>query len=216
MKKSTIPWAVERNALERALESNTIKGLGSVEAENRLREAGENKITHSKKITFWDILWEEVREPLILMLLVIGVLYSIWGDIGDAIMIICVILTVSLVEVWTEYKAKKNIESLKTLAQPMSWVMRDGKPAEIPTRQSAGSMLISSELQISPSSRSTPCPTLIHRNRFASFAEQLKRLLIHTNHRSGGIIWTRVRLPLQRQTRRFVQVECTNTLLDVA
>ena len=81
MKKPTVPWAVERNALEQALESNTIKGLGYIEAENRLREAGENKITHSKKITFLDILWEEVREPLILMLLVIGVLYSIWGEL---------------------------------------------------------------------------------------------------------------------------------------
>ena len=133
MKKLTAPWAMEQNTLEQVLKANSSKGLGSHNAENRLKESGENKITHSRKITFGDILWEEVREPLILMLLLIGVLYSIWGDIGDAVMIICVILTVSLVEVWTEYKAKKNIESLKTLAQPMSWVMRDGKPAEIPT-----------------------------------------------------------------------------------
>ena len=135
MIKLTAPWAMERTELEQKAQSNAIRGLNAKVAESRLKESGENKITHSKKITFWDILWEEVREPLILMLLVIGVLYSIWGDIGDAIMIICVILAVSLVEVYTEYKAKKNIESLKTLAQPTSWVMRDGKSVEVQTSQ---------------------------------------------------------------------------------
>lgn len=129
------PWAMEQKVLEQELQSNASKGITSSEAEKRLEEAGENKITQSRNITFWEILWEEVREPLILMLLVIGILYSIWGDIGDAVMIICVILTVSLVEVYTEYKAKKNIESLKTLAMPTTWVIRDGKPTEIPTSQ---------------------------------------------------------------------------------
>ena len=135
MIKLTAPWAMERAELEQKAQSNAIRGLNAKVAENRLKESGENKITQSKKITFWDILWEEVREPLILMLLIIGVLYSIWGDIGDAIMIICVILAVSLVEVYTEYKAKKNIESLKTLAQPTSWVIRDGKSVEVQTSQ---------------------------------------------------------------------------------
>lgn len=133
MQKTQAPWAMERAALEESLKSTAPTGLSSAEAQRRLAQAGENKITQSRKITFWDILWEEVREPLILMLLVIGVLYSIWGDLGDAVMIICVILAVSLVEVYTEYQAKKNIEAMKTLAQPTSWVLRDGKPAEIAT-----------------------------------------------------------------------------------
>lgn len=135
MKKISTAWATKSDTLVRDLHSDAINGLASSEADKRLKETGENKITQSKSITFWDILWEEVREPLILMLLVIGVLYSIWGDLGDAIMIICVILTVSLVEVYTEYKAKKNIESLKTLSQPTPWVIRDGKPAEIHTSE---------------------------------------------------------------------------------
>lgn len=128
-------WAMEKNTLERELNSDISKGLSSAEARQRLKDVGKNKITQSKPITFWDILWEEIREPLILLLLVIGVLYSIWGDIGDTIMIIFVILTVSLVEVYTEYKAKKSIEALKTLALPTSWVVRDGKTIEIPTSQ---------------------------------------------------------------------------------
>jgi len=133
MKKLIAPWAMEQSALEHALKSDMVKGLSADQAESRVKDAGENKITQSKSITFWDILLEEIREPLILMLLVVGILYSIWGDIGDTIMIICVILTVSMVEVYTEYKAKKSIESMKTLAQPTTWVLRDGKSVEIET-----------------------------------------------------------------------------------
>ena len=133
MKKITSPWSMEQNTIERAMESDITKGLCNAQVERRIKEMGENKITQSKSITFGDILLEEIREPLILMLLVVGVLYSIWGDIGDTIMIICVILTVTLTEVYTEYKAKKSIESMKTLAQPTTWVLRDSKSVEIET-----------------------------------------------------------------------------------
>ncbi len=133
MIKLELPWLMDKKAIEGALDSDMSNGLNLVEAEKRLKESGLNKITQSKTITFWDILLEEIKEPLILMLLVIGVIYSIWGKVGDTITIIFVILTVSMVEVYTEYKAKKSIESLKKLALPTTWVMRDGKPVEIET-----------------------------------------------------------------------------------
>ena len=127
-------WAMKSKNVESTLESDSIKGLSSSKAKERLEKLGENKITQSKTITFWDILIEEIKEPLILLLLIIGILYSIWGEIGDTITIIFVILTVTIVEVYTEYKAKKSIESLKKLSLPTTWVIRDGKPTEIETR----------------------------------------------------------------------------------
>jgi Ca2+-transporting ATPase len=88
-------------------------------------------------------LKEELKEPLIMLLLFIGVIYSVWGKIGDTITIIFVIITVSMVEVYTEYKAKKSIESLRKLALPTTWVLRDSRPAEIGTsRIVPGDMLI--------------------------------------------------------------------------
>lgn len=133
MKRPSTPWAMDKKDLDSMLDSDRVRGLNTVEAEKRLKESGLNKITQSKSITFWDILLEEIKEPLIMLLLVIGVIYSVWGKIGDTITIIFVILTVSMVEVYTEYKAKKSIESLRKLALPTTWVMRDGKPVEIAT-----------------------------------------------------------------------------------
>ncbi|HWQ88631.1 MAG TPA: cation-transporting P-type ATPase [Desulfitobacteriaceae bacterium] len=129
--------------LESILDSDISEGLSAAKAEMRLKECGENKLAKSKALTFWDILKEEVTEPLIILLLFIGVIYSIWGKIGDTITIIFVILTVSLVEVYTEYKAKKSIESLKKLALPTTWVLRDNKPSDIETsRIVPGDLLI--------------------------------------------------------------------------
>lgn len=128
-----MPWSLDTEALPTVLESDPTKGLSSAEAEKRLKENGLNKITHSKNITFWDILIEEIQEPLIILLLIIGVIYSIWGNVGDTITIIFVILAVTFVEVYTEYKAKKSIESLQKMALPTSWVIRDGKATEIET-----------------------------------------------------------------------------------
>lgn len=46
------PWAMEQKVLEQELQSNASKGLTSSEAEKRLKEAGENKITQSRKLPF--------------------------------------------------------------------------------------------------------------------------------------------------------------------
>jgi Ca2+-transporting ATPase len=133
MTKIIAPWAMDKLDVQDNLNSDIIRGLDSAESEKRLEEAGLNRITQSGKITFLDILLDEVKEPLIMLLLIIGVVYSIWGKIGDTVTIIFVILTVSLVEVYTEYRAKKSIESLKKLALPTTWIMREGKSVDIET-----------------------------------------------------------------------------------
>ncbi len=129
MTDSDKPWAMGKETLASALNSDIAKGLSADEADKRLQETGLNKITQGKAITFGDILIEELQEPLIMLLLLIGVMYSIWGKIGDTITIILVILTVSMVEVYTEYKAKKSIEALKNwLCLPPGYYGRGNPP----------------------------------------------------------------------------------------
>lgn len=45
---------------------------------------------------------------VVTLFLIIGIIYSVWGKIGDTITIIFAILTVTMVEVYTGYKAKKE------------------------------------------------------------------------------------------------------------
>jgi Ca2+-transporting ATPase len=72
---------------------------------------------------------------MILLLLAIGVLYGVinQGNLTDSFTIIAIVVVLVLAEVWNEYRAKKSITALRTLASPTTTVLRDGHPTEIPT-----------------------------------------------------------------------------------
>ena len=67
-------------------------GLTSNEASQRRSVEGPNVIISPSDITFWDIPWEELREPMILLLLIVGVLYSLLGEPVGAMTIFAVVL----------------------------------------------------------------------------------------------------------------------------
>ena len=117
------------------LRTNPDRGLSSKEAAKRLEKYGPNMLVKERRVTFLDIFLEEVTEPLILLLIGVGVLYSIWGELRDAVTIIVVISLLVLVEVWNEYRAKRSINALKRLASPTVIVLRDGRLVEVRTTE---------------------------------------------------------------------------------
>jgi len=117
------------------LSTNPADGLSETEAKERLAQVGPNGLTAEKKVSFWEEFFEELREPMVLMLLVTGVLYTIWGQLSDAITIFVIIFTLNTVEVVNEVRSKKAIASLRKLAEPTTSVIRGGKFVEIPIEQ---------------------------------------------------------------------------------
>ena len=117
------------------LGSSITTGLTDQEAKSRLNQFGQNSLAEEKKESFWHEFFEELREPMVLMLLVTGVLYTIWGELSDAITIFVIILTLNTVEVVNEQRSKKAIASLRKLAEPTASVRRGEHIAEIPVDQ---------------------------------------------------------------------------------
>jgi len=72
---------------------------------------------------------------MILLLLFVGVVYSIWGELQDAITIFTIIILLVLSEIFTEYRAKKAVIALNKLVPPTVPVIRDGAYQQIPTEQ---------------------------------------------------------------------------------
>jgi Ca2+-transporting ATPase len=107
------------------------RGLSQEEAKKRLERYGHNEIYRRQKIRFLGIARHEITEPMILLLLFIGVVYSISGEIFDAITIIVVIILLVVVEVNNEYRAKKAIAALSEIAAPRARVIREGEIVEI-------------------------------------------------------------------------------------
>jgi len=112
---------------------NPEKGLSNQEAATRLTKYGKNSLVHEREIRFLGILREEITEPMILLLISVGVLYSILGSLTDALTIIVIIILLVLAEVWNEYRAKRSVSALKQLAPPTASVLRAGQLEEVQT-----------------------------------------------------------------------------------
>jgi Ca2+-transporting ATPase len=108
------------------------KGLTEAEAEEILARTGPNEIFKPTPVNFFAIARHEVTEPMILLLLFVGVVYAILGtEITDAITIFVIIALLVFAEVWNEYRAKKAIVALGEIATPKARVIRDGSVREI-------------------------------------------------------------------------------------
>ena len=112
---------------------NPEAGLTDQEVAQRLATYGMNRLVEETEIRFLAILREEITEPMIILLMVVGVVYSILGSLTDALTIIAVIIVLVLVEVWNEYRAKRSIAALRKLAPPTTLVLRSGKLREVQT-----------------------------------------------------------------------------------
>jgi Ca2+-transporting ATPase len=127
------PHSKTLQELFHSLEIDPEKGLTDQEAVVRLNQYKKNSFVKEKEIRFLDILREEIAEPMILLLIAVGVLYSVLGGLTDALTIIAIIIILVLAEVWNEYRAKRSISALRQLAPPTALVVRNGQSKELQT-----------------------------------------------------------------------------------
>src|SRR3984957_9806072 len=74
---------------------------------------------------------ESVVEPLQLLLVAVGVLSAIFGQLRDAIAIFSVIALVSAIEAISEVRAKRALQALRNLSAPNALVRRAGVAAAV-------------------------------------------------------------------------------------
>src|SRR5208282_5920465 len=84
--------ALPADVISARLGVDPASGLNDDVAHNRFLVFGPNRLTAQKEETVWDIFLKETREPMIVLLLITGVLYGIWGELEDTLTIFFVIL----------------------------------------------------------------------------------------------------------------------------
>ncbi|KAF0980419.1 hypothetical protein FDP41_013633 [Naegleria fowleri] len=96
-------------------------GLSEVQVSHQREKYGENNIftklieKSNSKLSFWKVFINEVQEPMILLLFVVGLLYVIWdSSIWNGLVIFICILLMVIVEVVNEYRSKKGVQQLKS------------------------------------------------------------------------------------------------------
>ncbi len=115
------------------LGSDKIHGLSNAEVESRFRKYGKNEIELEKEPGFFGIFLRELKEPMIFILVIIAVLYSIIGDPRDSVTIVVIVLIVVGIETYNLYKAKVSIDALKDMRMPVVKVVRDGIVKDVKT-----------------------------------------------------------------------------------
>ena len=117
------------------LNSDTVKGLTEGEAFRRLQQNGRNEMKAARKKTKIQLFLEQLKDPLIYILLIAAVVSILLGEVSDAVIIGTVVLVNALVGMLQEGKARKALEALKKLTSPRTIVIRDGIRREIPAAE---------------------------------------------------------------------------------
>ncbi len=115
--------------------SSSTKGLTIAEASKRLVETGPNEIQAAKRVSAWEILLEQFKNILILILLGATAISLFLGHGVESIVIAVIVLFAVLLGFIQEYRAERAIEALRKMAAPTASVLRDGNEIKIPARE---------------------------------------------------------------------------------
>ncbi|GAA2287373.1 HAD-IC family P-type ATPase [Nonomuraea roseoviolacea subsp. roseoviolacea] len=107
-------------------------GLSSAEAAARLERDGPNLLPRKPPIPLWRRVAAQLRDPLIIVLLVAAALTVATGDWTDTAVIMLVIVVNTSVGVVQEVRADRAITALSQLTAPMARVIRNGSQSEVP------------------------------------------------------------------------------------
>lgn len=110
-------------------------GLKQAEAEQRLTEYGPNEIQAAKRISAWEILFEQFKNILILILLGATILSLFLGHGVESIVIAVIVLFAVFLGFIQEYRAERAIEALRRMAAPTASVLRDDAEVKVPARE---------------------------------------------------------------------------------
>lgn len=98
---------------------------------------GFNQPADPKKGAWYTMLLDILKEPMLLLLIAVSVIYVIVGNYSEALFMFGAIIVVSGISFYQDNRSKKALEALEKLNEPLSRVIRNGNVLQIPTREIA-------------------------------------------------------------------------------
>ena len=116
-------------------------GLSNDEASSRLVKTGPNKLEEAEKTPMWKRFFEQMADPMVIMLIVAAVISALTGlvkgepDFADVAIIMFVVIVNSVLGVVQEAKSEEALEALQEMSAAQSKVLRDGKLVHLPSAE---------------------------------------------------------------------------------
>ncbi len=111
------------------------QGLSSAEVAQRQAEYGLNQLTEAPQTTFWEMLWDQLNNFIVILLLIAAVISALLGDWFEAGAIMAIVVLNAALGVIQERRAEEALAALRRLAAPEAQVVRDGRRQVIPARE---------------------------------------------------------------------------------
>jgi P-type Ca2+ transporter type 2C len=108
-------------------------GLSSDEVKKRLAYYGPNQLKEAPRPGFWQMLWEQLNNFVVILLIVASVISALLGDYVEAAAIMAIVVLNSILGIVQERRAEEALAALKKLAAPDAQVMRDGHRVAVPS-----------------------------------------------------------------------------------
>lgn len=112
-----------------------LRGLTNDEVEASRLKYGYNRLEDIRKNTWFDLLIDILKEPMLILLIIISIIYVIVGDYGEAAFMFVAIVAVTAISFYQDNRSKKALEELEKLNEPLSTVIRNSEAVEIPTHE---------------------------------------------------------------------------------
>lgn len=117
------------------IDPSNVAGLSDQEAAGRLRSEGPNELPSVKPRGLFAMVWEVVREPMLLLLIGAGAIYLVLGELKDSAVLLASIFVVLGISLYQQRKTERALEALRDLSSPRALVVRNGKEKRIAGRE---------------------------------------------------------------------------------
>jgi P-type Ca2+ transporter type 2C len=107
-------------------------GLSAEQADRRLAHYGLNQLQESQRPSFWHMLWEQLNNFVVLLLIVASIVSALLGDYVEAGAIMAIVVLNAVLGIVQEQRAEEALAALKKLAAPDAQVLRDGRRQAVP------------------------------------------------------------------------------------
>src|SRR5512135_3064722 len=111
-----------------------LSGLSEAEAESRLKRFGMNEIARERRQSALMRLLGNVKNPLVLLLLALGVLSYLTGDLRAMVVIFVMVVLGVVLRFFPEMRADNAAEKLKAMVNTTATVVRDNVDTEVPLK----------------------------------------------------------------------------------
>ena len=106
-------------------------GLAAATARQRLAEHGPNRITDTKRKTVFQLVLHQLKDVMILVLLVAALVSALMGEWKSGYVILAIVVVNAVIGFLQEYRAERAMAALQKMAASQAQVLRDGQPRQV-------------------------------------------------------------------------------------